>query len=177
MSERERAITPASFASFGALLRYLRQRALLSRAALARAAGYSESQIARLELDQRRPDVTAVQARFVPALGLDAEPAWVQRLIALAKPTTGARLRTAAPIPTLATDREIAAEAPVAGASASDLSMPPAPTAVAWPAGTTTFLFTDIEGSSQLWEQHPQAMPAALQQHEVLLREAIAQQH
>jgi hypothetical protein len=38
MSQREQAITPASFASFGALLRYLRQRALLSRAELARAA-------------------------------------------------------------------------------------------------------------------------------------------
>ena len=26
------------------------------------------------------------------------------------------------------------------------------------PSGTVTFLFTDIEGSTQLWEQHPDAM-------------------
>jgi LuxR family maltose regulon positive regulatory protein len=121
MSERERAITPASFASFGALLRYLRQRALLSRAELARAAGYSESQIARLELDQRRPDVTAVQARFVPALGLDAEPGWVERLIALAKPPAGARPSRPPPTSPPAADREMAAQPPVAGALASDL--------------------------------------------------------
>jgi len=36
-SKRAPAITPASFASFGALLRYLRQRARLSRAAPPRA--------------------------------------------------------------------------------------------------------------------------------------------
>jgi hypothetical protein len=30
------------------------------------------------------------------------------------------------------------------------------------PTGIVTFLFTDIEGSSHLWELHPQLMPAAL---------------
>jgi predicted ATPase/class 3 adenylate cyclase len=46
------------------------------------------------------------------------------------------------------------------------------PTA-ALPHGTVTFLFTDIEGSTQLWTQHPQAMPAALARHETVLRAAI----
>src|SRR5207249_876685 len=41
------------------------------------------------------------------------------------------------------------------------------------PTGTVTFLFTDIEGSSRLWEQHPEAMPAALARHDALLRETI----
>jgi predicted ATPase/class 3 adenylate cyclase len=41
------------------------------------------------------------------------------------------------------------------------------------PSGTVTFLFTDIEGSTQLWEQHPQAMELALAQHHTLLRQAI----
>jgi class 3 adenylate cyclase len=44
------------------------------------------------------------------------------------------------------------------------------------PTGTVTFLFMDIEGSTQLWEQHPQAMEVALAQHHVLLREAIEAQ-
>ena len=41
------------------------------------------------------------------------------------------------------------------------------------PSGTVTFLFTDIEGSTQLWEKHPEEMRAALAQHDVILREAI----
>ena len=40
------------------------------------------------------------------------------------------------------------------------------------PSGTVTFLFTDIEGSTQLWEQHPQAMPGALARHDAILRTA-----
>jgi predicted ATPase/class 3 adenylate cyclase/tetratricopeptide (TPR) repeat protein len=41
------------------------------------------------------------------------------------------------------------------------------------PSGTVTFLFTDIEGSTKLWEQHPEAMRLALAQHDILLRQAI----
>ena len=41
------------------------------------------------------------------------------------------------------------------------------------PAGTVTFLFTDIEGSTPLWESKPQAMKAALARHHAILREAI----
>ena len=41
------------------------------------------------------------------------------------------------------------------------------------PAGTVTFLFTDIEGSTQLWEMQPDAMQTALAKHDAILREAI----
>jgi class 3 adenylate cyclase len=41
------------------------------------------------------------------------------------------------------------------------------------PSGTVTFLFTDIEGSARLWEQHPEAMRAALARHDALLNEGI----
>jgi class 3 adenylate cyclase len=41
------------------------------------------------------------------------------------------------------------------------------------PTGTLTFLFTDIEGSSRLWEDNPPAMQAALARHDELLRRAI----
>jgi len=44
------------------------------------------------------------------------------------------------------------------------------------PSGTVTFIFTDIEGSTHLWEQHPQAMPEALARHDAILRQAIAEQ-
>jgi len=41
------------------------------------------------------------------------------------------------------------------------------------PSGTVTFLFTDIEGSTQLWEQHPDAMKSALAKHYSILEEAV----
>jgi predicted ATPase/class 3 adenylate cyclase len=41
------------------------------------------------------------------------------------------------------------------------------------PTGTVTFLFTDIEGSTRLWEQHPQAMAGALARHDQIMRQAI----
>src|SRR6185436_14978442 len=42
------------------------------------------------------------------------------------------------------------------------------------PSGTVTFLFTDIEGSTRLWEQHPQAMVSALARHDQIMRQVIA---
>jgi predicted ATPase/class 3 adenylate cyclase len=42
------------------------------------------------------------------------------------------------------------------------------------PTGTVTFLFSDIEGSSERWEQHHAAMQAAVARHEELMRQAIA---
>jgi class 3 adenylate cyclase len=41
------------------------------------------------------------------------------------------------------------------------------------PGGLVTFLFTDIEGSTRLWEQYPQAMPDAHARHDQILRQAI----
>jgi class 3 adenylate cyclase len=41
------------------------------------------------------------------------------------------------------------------------------------PSGTVTFLFTDLEGSTGLWEEHPDAMQGALARHDELLRAAI----
>ncbi len=41
------------------------------------------------------------------------------------------------------------------------------------PTGTVTFLFTDIEGSTRLWREHPDEMGAALARHDELVREAI----
>jgi predicted ATPase/class 3 adenylate cyclase len=41
------------------------------------------------------------------------------------------------------------------------------------PTGTVTFLFTDIEGSTKLWEKSPGGMQAALTRHDEILWEAI----
>jgi len=42
---------------------------------------------------------------------------------------------------------------------------------------TLAFLFTDIEGSTRLWEQHPEAMRASLAQHDHIVDAAIGGAH
>lgn len=41
------------------------------------------------------------------------------------------------------------------------------------PTGIVTLLFTDIEGSTKLWEQYPEAMKLALARHDAILRYAV----
>ncbi len=43
------------------------------------------------------------------------------------------------------------------------------------PSGTLTLMFTDIEGSSRLWDTHRSGMAEALTQHNEILRKAIAE--
>jgi class 3 adenylate cyclase len=43
------------------------------------------------------------------------------------------------------------------------------------PSGTVTLLFTDVEGSTRLWEAERDAMAAALRRHDEILRGAIEQ--
>jgi len=41
------------------------------------------------------------------------------------------------------------------------------------PTGTLTFLFTDIEGSTKLWERDSSVMQVALARHDEILRSAL----
>ena len=43
----------------------------------------------------------------------------------------------------------------------------------ALPAGTVTFLFSDIEGSTVRWEHAPAAMSVALAHHDEVMRQSI----
>lgn len=43
------------------------------------------------------------------------------------------------------------------------------------PGGVVTFLMTDIKGSTRLWEEHRDAMAAALETHDRILQRAIAE--
>ena len=45
------------------------------------------------------------------------------------------------------------------------------------PSGTVTFLFTDIEGSTKLAQQYPDAMPALLARHHEILNQSIQSQN
>ncbi len=92
---RSPAVWPDQFATFGDLLKHLRRRAGLTQQELAIAVGYSDGQISRLEQNLRIPDRAALTARFVPALNLEHEPDWVERLLSLA---TGRRIEPAPPL-------------------------------------------------------------------------------
>ena len=43
------------------------------------------------------------------------------------------------------------------------------------PSGTVAFFFSDIEGSTRLWDEHPDSMRVALVRHDEILRSAFAQ--
>ena len=88
-------------------------------------------------------------------LGKAAELTW-ERLQTVAASLTNASLQKT--LDSIATHPP----PPFAGAEAPTL-----------PKGTVTFLLTDIEGSTQLWERYPQAMPPALICHGLLLQQAI----
>src|SRR3990172_6834379 len=79
------AVTPDQFSTFGELLRHLRRQARITQRELAIAVGYSDTQISRIEQNQRVPDSTTITALFVPALYIEQEPKWVARLLELAK--------------------------------------------------------------------------------------------
>lgn len=42
------------------------------------------------------------------------------------------------------------------------------------PSGTVTFVMTDIEGGSRMWERDPSAMQSALARHDELLEQAVS---
>jgi WD40 repeat protein/transcriptional regulator with XRE-family HTH domain len=76
--------TLEKFMTFGDLLRFLRRRMGLTQMELAIAVGYSNTQISRLEQNERLPDIPTIEARFISALGLEDEPKAVARLLDLA---------------------------------------------------------------------------------------------
>jgi predicted ATPase/transcriptional regulator with XRE-family HTH domain/Tfp pilus assembly protein PilF len=77
--------------SFGALLKQLRKRAGMTQRDLAAALNYSDSFISSLENAQRQPDLQAVIAHFIPALGLHDDPTTAAQLIERAAAARGER--------------------------------------------------------------------------------------
>lgn len=83
------SITPDQFISFGELLKYLRRREGLTQRELSIAVRYSDTQISRLEQNQRVPDATTLTAFFLPALHIEDQPEWATRLLELAAKARG----------------------------------------------------------------------------------------
>ncbi len=134
-------------ASFGYWVRRRRKLLDLTQEALARQVGCAEVTIKKIEADERRPS-RQIAARLAECLQI--APAERAAFVQAARGE-------------LVADR-------------LDLPTPPTTPAPAapLPGGTITFLFTDIEGSTELWEQHPDVMREALVRHDALLRQTIA---
>lgn len=162
--------------SFGEWVRRRRKALDLTQDALARQVGCALSMIRKIEADERRP------SRQIAELLADA----------LAVPETEREqfLRTAraelapdqlappvehVPLPLLGAvpATPIASALPIADLK-SNIHGQPSPTGL--PTGTVTFVFTDLVGSTRLWEQYPQAMPAALAHHDAILHASISAQ-
>src|SRR5262245_13282377 len=128
--------------SFGEWVRQRRSALLLSREDLAQQVGCAVVTLRKIEADERRPSL-AVAERLAERLELegDARTLFVQ----VARGIIGAD-RLPPPIPR-----------GVAPAPIMSPTLLPAPSIL--PSGTVTFLFTDIEGSTMLWERHKGAMP------------------
>jgi predicted ATPase/class 3 adenylate cyclase len=131
--------------SFGYWLRRRRRALDLTQEELARQVGCALETIKKIETDARRPSrEMAERLADVLRVAPDERTAFVK----------AARAE-------LTTDQ--------LGIAAQPLDAP----AAAVPTGTVTFLFTDIAGSTQLWEQHPAAMPTILARHDAILRQQI----
>jgi predicted ATPase/class 3 adenylate cyclase len=139
--------------SFGYWLRRRRKALDLTQEELARQASCALETIKKIETDVRRPSRQMAE-RLADVL--QVAPAERAAFIKAARAE-------------LAADQIALTTEPLDSAAVAT----PQP-ATSLPGGTLTFLFTDIEGSTQLWEQHPQTMPAALARHDALLRQQIA---
>lgn len=109
--------------AFGALLKRLRKQAGMTQRDLAAALGYSASLICSLEKAQRLPDLQAVTERFIPALGLQDDPAAVA-LIEQAALARGQR------VPVTTTVQRTAQTARQAQIDERSVELPPLPTAL-----------------------------------------------
>jgi len=83
MPRQAAPVTPNSFKTLGELLSFLRERAHLTQRQLAAKVSYHYSYISRIEKNQHVPAVSTLMGRFVPALEIQNEPEWTERLLEL----------------------------------------------------------------------------------------------
>jgi WD40 repeat protein/transcriptional regulator with XRE-family HTH domain len=84
MQTKSMSIALEHFTTFGDLLKYLRRRAGLTQRELSISVNYSDTQISRLEQNERLPDLATVTALFLPALQIESQPEVAERLLELA---------------------------------------------------------------------------------------------
>src|SRR5262245_9225674 len=89
MPKRGTSLPPEEIKTLGELVCFLRERAMLTQRELAARVGYHYSYISRIEKNQHLPGLAILMGRFIPALEIQAEPEWTERLLKLASPVPG----------------------------------------------------------------------------------------
>jgi class 3 adenylate cyclase len=146
--------------SFGEWVKQRRKSLHLTQRELALQASCAVATIKKIESDERRP---SPELAGLLAEALQVASPWRDIFIECAR---GRRPVDALPSPS---DTEL-----TRGPAAAIVEPAPQETRSSdLPKGTVTFLFTDIEGSSRLWEQHPDEMRPAMAQHDARLRAAV----
>jgi len=150
-SIRERAeSTMDDHKAFGRQLRQLRKACDLTQEALAQQAYCAVDTIKKIEAGVRRPSRQLAE-QFADCLSLAGD----ERAAFLAEARAG----------------------PLAGGDAPSSAMVMSEPLTPRPTGTVTFLYTDIEGSASLAQQHPTALPKLLTRHHAILRQSIEAHH
>ncbi|HET9224081.1 MAG TPA: tetratricopeptide repeat protein, partial [Roseiflexaceae bacterium] len=134
--------------SFGYWVRRRRKALDLTQAELAQRVGCAMVTIKKIEADERRPS-RQVAERLAQMLAIPGDQR--DRFLQAARAE-------------LAVDQL---------ADPVQMAEPQTSAPVALPSGTVTFLFTDIEGSTQLWEQDRAAMARAIARHNDILTQII----
>ncbi|HET9221573.1 MAG TPA: helix-turn-helix domain-containing protein, partial [Roseiflexaceae bacterium] len=149
-------------ASFGYWVRRRRKALDLTQNDLAQRTGCALTTIRKIETDARRPSRQMAE-RLAEVLELTREE----------RPAFILAARAELPVDRLARAVQAQPQTRALGAP-----MPASvESQVALPSGTVTFLFTDIENSTGLWEQFGDTMRAALVRHNEILRAAIERYH
>src|SRR5215470_12121818 len=136
--------------SFGYWIRRQRKARDLTQQALADKVGCSVAAIKKIEGDERRPS-RQIAERMAEVLGVPAD----QREIFL---EVARGIRSVDQL-SLVYEKAISAET------------------YSLPSGTVTFLFTDIEGSTKLAQEHTDKLRTLLARHREILNQAIAKYH
>jgi predicted ATPase/class 3 adenylate cyclase/DNA-binding XRE family transcriptional regulator len=144
--------------SLGTLLRRQRRAAGLTQEELAERAGLSVNTIIALEGGRAHAARQDTVVLLVEALAAALQLAPPER--------AGLAGQFAAASRAARQEEPVAVPDPAEGSP----SKPPAPDL---PSGTLTFLLTEVEGSTPLWEQQPVAMRAAVAQHDELFDEIL----
>src|SRR6186997_888150 len=147
--------------SFGLWIKRRRKALDLTQDGLAALVGCSKDLIVKIEGDARRPsrEIAALLATH-----LELAPEERDDFIRCARAELAPdRL----PPPSRSAPRAAFVSAQTTAAQSSVPALPPH--------GTVTFLFTDIVGSTRLWEQHADLMGSTVARHEALLRQAVTE--
>src|SRR6266545_3268645 len=147
--------------SFGYWVRRRRKALDLTQGDLARRVGCAEVTIQKIEADARRPS-RQIAERLAQQLAIPADERAAFLQCARAE---------------LAVNRLVTPILQIAQPASPPSTIRPTRAAQpALPSGMVTFLFTDIEGSTSVWEREPERMRLALARHHAILRTTIAAQ-